>query len=240
MNERPEGERLVSFEIQRQPNDETCGATCLSAIYRYFEAEVPVETLIEQIPTLEDGGTLGVLLATDALKRGYDATLLTWNLRLFDPTWFGLPAGDLQDKLRARAAAKQNAKLGFAAQAYIDFLDQGGKIEMRDLTPGLLLGFLRRRLPILTGLSATFLYRDPRERPADDTPDDIAGDPVGHFTVLTGYTPSSRELLVSDPLHPNPLSVKHTYPVDIDRLVGAIYLGVLTYDANLVVIEPRG
>ena len=56
--------------------------------------------------------------------------------------------------------------------------------------------------------------------------------------MLTGYTPKSREIFVTDPLHPNALSVEHTYPVPIERVVGAIYLGVLTYDANLVVIQP--
>jgi len=239
MTENSEGERLLSFEIQRQPDDLTCGATCLHAVYRYFGHEIPFAELINDVPTLEDGGTLGVLLATHALAQGYDATIFTWNLDLFDPTWFDLPSGEIPAKLRARAAAKKDPKLRFAARACAEFLDRGGKIELRDLAPGLLLHYLDRRLPILTGLSATFLYRDSRERPTDDQPDDIGGDPVGHFAVLTGYAPTSREVLVSDPMHPNPLSDAHTYPVNIDRVVGAIYLGVLTYDANLVVIEPR-
>jgi len=40
-------------------------------------------------------------------------------------------------------------------------------------------------------------------------------------------------------LSPNPVAPTQLYPVNIDRVIGAILLGVLTYDANLLVIHPR-
>jgi hypothetical protein len=229
---------LLSFEIQRQPDDETCGPTCLHAIYRYFNDPVPFEQVLTEVQALELGGTLGVILASHAMARGYKATILTWNLAIFDPSWFALPKGEMQKRLRERAAIKEDPKLRFASNMYAEFLDNGGTIEMHDLRPALLRKYLKRRLPILTGLSATFLYRDPREIGRTNQPDDIRGEPVGHFTVLTGYAPGRREVYVSDPMYPNPLSKTHTYPVSIERVVGAIYLGVLTYDANLVVLQP--
>lgn len=232
------GERLLDFEIRQQPDDTTCGPTCLNAIYRYFGDELPFEALRGELAALTAGGTLGVILATHALGRGYRARILTWNLAVFDPTWFALASDAIAAKLRARAAGTRDTKLALAAGLYADFLDAGGRIELCDLTPAVLRGFLKQRLPILTGLSATFLYRSAREIGATDTPDDVHGDPVGHFTVLTGYAPGRREVFVSDPLFPNPLSDEHTYPVPIERVVGAIYLGVLTYDACLVVLEP--
>ena len=231
---------LSAFEIRRQPDDTTCGPTCLHAVYRYFGDDVALGDLVEQVPSLAGGGTLGVLLATHALARGYRATIVTWNLQIFDPTWFAPTRPSLRERLLLRAEAKRNPKLRMSARAYVDFLDAGGKVEFRDLEPALLRRFLRRDVPILTGLSASFLYRDARERPEDGKPDDIAGDPVGHFVVLTGYRPEEREVLVSDPLYPNPLAEVHTYPVKMERLIGAIYLGVLTYDANLIVLEPPG
>jgi hypothetical protein len=45
--------------------------------------------------------------------------------------------------------------------------------------------------------------------------------------------------MVADPLQDNPLYGEHYYEVGVDRLVGAILLGILTYDANLLVIAPR-
>jgi hypothetical protein len=229
---------LSAFEIHRQPDDETCGPTCLHAVYRHFGEEVALDDVLAEVPSLEEGGTLGVLLASHALARGYRVTIVTWNLQIFDPTWFVAGGPPLQERLLARAAAKDDAKLAVACRAYVDCLDAGGKVEFRDLQPSLLRHYLRRGLPVLTGLSASFLYREARERMPEAVPDDIAGDPVGHFVVLTGYRPDDREILVSDPMHPNPLAKVHTYPVKMERVIGAIYLGVLTYDANLMVIEP--
>ena len=230
---------LGDFEMGRQPDGTTCGPTCLQAIYRYHGDDLPLETLIGEIEEVEGGGTLGVLLATHALRRGYDATIVTWNLQVFDPTWDELSATSLAERLRLRADAVGDAKLGHACRAYVDFLEAGGKLAFRDLEPALLRRHLRRGVPILTGLSATFLYRESRERPSDGQPDDVAGEPSGHFVVLTGYLPEEREVLVSDPLHPNPMAAVHTYPVRMERVIGAIYLGVLTYDANLMMVEPR-
>jgi hypothetical protein len=98
---------------------------------------------------------------------------------------------------------------------------------------------IRRRLPILTGLSSTYLYRSEREFGPDDVADDIRGLPAGHFVVLSGYHRSDRTVLIADPLSPNPVAPTPLYPVNIDRVICAILLGVLTYDANLLVIHPR-
>ncbi|MCA8971391.1 MAG: C39 family peptidase [Planctomycetes bacterium] len=236
---------LLPFEIHRQPDDTTCGPTCLHAVYQYFGNDVPLSEMIAGVPSFEEGGTLGVLLAIDALKRGYDATLVTWNLRIFDPSWFGPHPANLRDKLLARAdACAEDTKLAYAARSYAQFVELGGTIGLRDLDAALLRTELRRGVPILTGLSSTFLYRDIRSRAVEPNSttvvdDDIAGEPEGHFVVLTGYDESSREIVVSDPLHPNPLSPTHLYRVSIARLIGAIYLGVLTYDGNLIMIEPK-
>lgn len=229
---------LAAFEIQHQPDDSTCGPTCLHAVYRHFGDDLQLDELLTQVPSLEGGGTLGVLLAGHALARGYRARIVTWNLQVFDPTWFEPDAPPMRERLLARAKARRDPKLALACRAYVDFLDAGGIVELSDLEPALLRGLLKRGLPVLTGLSASFLYREARERADDGQPDDVAGDPCGHFVVLTGYRPGTREVLVSDPLHPNPLAKVHTYAVPIQRVIGAVYLGVLTHDANLIVIEP--
>lgn len=234
----PSGD-LARFEIHRQPDDTTCGPTCLSAVYSYYGDAATLDELRDEVETFEDGGTLGVLLGTHAVRRGYDVTVITCNLQVFDPTWFQEDSAFLVQKLRARAAARDDTKLRRACAAYIEFIELGGRIELRDLEPALLRGYLRAGIPVLTGLSATFLYREARERGSDNVSDDVAGDPAGHFVVLTGYQVEAKRVLVSDPLYPNPLAQEHTYPVPIQRVIGAVYLGVLTYDANLVVIRPR-
>ena len=78
----------LRLEILPQPDQFTCGPTCLQAVYRYFGDSVPLPKVIDEIPQLEDGGTLAVVMACHALARGYQATIYTYNVHVFDPTWF--------------------------------------------------------------------------------------------------------------------------------------------------------
>jgi hypothetical protein len=222
-----------------QPDLFTCGPTSLHAVYRFYNDEIPLHQVIAETGRLDDGGTLGVLLGSHALKRGYTATIYTFNLTVFDPTWFGVEKVDLTAKLKAQMQVKKEEKLQLASRAYIEFLSQGGKIRMKDLTAGLLRHYLRRSFPILTGLSATYLYQCARETGVFPQPDDILGLATGHFVVLCGYDEIERMAHVADPFLPNPLGSDHYYEVDLDRLVCAILLGVLTYDANFLIIRPK-
>src|SRR5262249_18239464 len=161
-----------------------CGPTCLHALYRYYDDELPLEAVIEQVPSLEGGGTLAVLLGCHALRRGYDATIYTYNLKLFDPTWFRPDAPPLPGRLRAQLVAKESPRLPPPTAPFLEFPRRGGTVRMEDLTGDLIRRYLTRRIPILTGLSATYLYRDMREHGPDGVPDDIQGLPSGHFVVL--------------------------------------------------------
>lgn len=239
---------LLPVEILAQPTDETCGPTCLHAVYRYWGETTSLDEVIDSVKSLNvvgaGRGTLAVMLGIHALARGYRATLYTFNLQVFDPTWF---AGDghatrqsLVEKLRAQAEAKSVADPRFrvATDSYLEFLRLGGAIRFRDLTSRLISQPIRDGLPVLTGLSATYLYRCARESGPQDDYDDIRGVPTGHFVVLHGYDPRARRVTVADPLADNPGFESQRYTVSMTRLVPAIMLGVLTYDANLLIIEP--
>jgi hypothetical protein len=234
----------IKLDIQAQPDDETCGPTCLHSLYRHYGLEgLTFRQVLASIQRLDNGGTLAEILGCDALRRGFDATIYTYHLQMFDPSWFasdGL-AHDPAD-LMARLAKQSRARKGdrrfrVSTRAFIEFVRMGGKVRMQDLTPGLIRGYLGEGIPIIAGLSSTFLYRTPREAGAED--DDIMGEPQGHFVMLVGYDGEAREVLVADPLDPNPPFHTAKYRLDVDRLVNAILLGILTYDANLLVIRPK-
>lgn len=227
------------LEILPQPDQFTCGPTCLQAVYRYYGDSVPLPKVIDEIPQLEDGGTLAVVMACHALARGYQATIYTYNVNVFDPTWFADGSALLAERLAAQETAADSKRVKLACREYLDFLRLGGKLRMEDLTSELIRRFLKNSTPILTGLSATYLYRAKREFGRESIPDDVHGAPVGHFVVLCGYDQSNRTVLVADPLHPNPFASQQTYAVEIDRLKNAILLGIVTHDANLLIIEPR-
>jgi hypothetical protein len=229
----------LQLEIHGQPDDASCGPTCLHAVYRYFGDPVPLEDVIAEVELLETGGTLAVLLAVHALRRGYRATIYTYNLQLFDPTWFDRPDPDLVELLERQAVEKADPQLRFATRAYIDYLALGGRVRFEELNPTLLRSFLERNQPVLTGLSATYLFSCARERGWEILEyDDVRGYPTGHFVVLCGYDAASDEVGVADPLQDNPRFGSHYYEVGMQRLLGAILLGVLTYDANLLILEP--
>lgn len=237
-------ESKLRLDILPQPDDATCGPTCLQAVYRYYGDDITLKQVIDQVRILEGGGTLEVLLACHALKRGYRATIYTYNLHIFDPSWFEGPHVNLAVKLQAQLTGKRKRKLAVATDAYLEYLRLGGRIRFHDLNSGLIRKYLKRGVPILCGLSATYLYHCPREiQPRPDHPgmeyDDVHGSPTGHFVVLCGYDRETRRALVADPLGQNPLGAGgHYYEVDLDRLVGAILLGIMTYDGNFLILDP--
>ena len=229
----------LDFRISPQPTDTTCGPSCLHAVYRYFGVQMPLGQLINEVDTLEQGGTLAVFLGCHALKRGFSARIYTFNLRVFDPTWFTGAPHQIPDKLREQIRHKTNPKLRRATQGYLSFLQLGGEIRFEDLTTALIRKYLKRGIPIITGLSSTYLYRSSREVGQEGKDDDVRGDPAGHFVVLHGYDRVERTVMIADPFGQTTAADKHHYAVNIDRVVCSILLGVLTYDANLLVLQPR-
>jgi len=230
----------LTLEILPQPTDETCGPACLHAVYGFFGETLPLEQVVNEVTRLGTGGTLAAYLGTHALARGYRATIYTYNLELFDPTWFTEPELELQTHLREQAKAKKSRRLQAATEAHLEYLEDGGAVRFEELTPDLIRRVLSKGLPIMTGLSATYLYgcaREVYDEVGGSSYDSIRGTPTGHFVVVHGYDPSTDSVLVADPYRDNPLAEGHTYRVGIVRLLGAIMLGVLSYDGNLLVVE---
>lgn len=274
---------LLQFKINSQPDDTTCGPTCLQAVYSFLGEELPLDQVIAETPSLEEGGTLAVMLGCHALRRGYDVTIYTYNLKVFDPSWFygvsnlyngialeqpGQPRPDLRsvvrrrpgvykrpaaddatgtlpshvdlvERLHSQTLVKDSRKLQLACRAYAEFIKLGGEVKMHDLNAGLIQHYLDRKVPILTGLSSTYLYRCEREIGKTNKPDDIRGVPTGHFVVLCGFDQQRETVQVADPWLANPLGVENYYDVHVERLICSILLGVITYDANLLIIQPR-
>jgi len=232
-------EIALNFDIQAQPDEVTCGPTCLHALYQYYNDPIGLKEVIREVKSLKSGGTLAVMLANHALKRGYRAHIYTYNLNLFDPSWFQEPAPRLVEFLDAQMKFKRNRrKLQVASKAYIKFLESGGEVRQQELDENLLKSYLKRSIPILVGLSATYLYGTPREIPKFDIYDSIKGEPAGHFVVITGFDEEANAVFIADPMEPNPLGKGQVYSVPFVRLINSIMLGIVTYDANLLIIEP--
>jgi hypothetical protein len=229
---------FLNFDIKAQPDEVTCGPTCLHAIYEYLHDPIELKQVIKEVKSLKTGGTLAVMLGNHALRRGYGAHIYTYNLNVFDPSWFKYSSRKIITFLKKQMRYKfKQKKLLIASKAYIKFLEAGGKLYQKELNAELIKTYLRQSKPILTGLSATYLYGTPREMP-DDNFDSVRGMPVGHFVIINGYDEATNTVYIADPMNPNPLQSQY-YSVSFERLINSIMLGIVTYDANLLIIEPK-
>jgi hypothetical protein len=100
----------LPISILPQPDDATCGPTCLQAVYNYYNDNVPLEQVIADTQMLDAGGTLAVFLACSALRRGYQATIYTYNLQMFDPSWFTTPDINIAERLQRQSKAETRQK----------------------------------------------------------------------------------------------------------------------------------
>ena len=231
---------MLQVKIKDQPDDTTCGPTSLHAVYKYYGDEIGLKEVIKQVIHLDEGGTLAVHLACHALDRGYDAKLYTYNLNVFDPTWFTKDVNIIA-KLKEQYNYKKDKKLKIVSKAYIDFLEKGGKLRYDELTPSLLKKHFEKGIPVLTGLSATYLYQSKRELAKENDKlvyDDIKGYPTGHFVVLCGYDEEKKHIVIADPYTNHPFKSNY-YSVKVNRLINSILLGIVTYDSIFLIIEPK-
>jgi len=232
----------LDFGINKQPDNTTCGPTCLHAVYSFYNDSISLQKVISEVPNIEEGGTLEVYLACHALQRGYKATIFPYNLQIFDPTWSTIARNEIAAKLRRQLSYKKDIP-GFevVTRAYLEYIELGGDLKFEVLTASLIRRYLKKSFPILTGLSATYLYNEARECGTGNNLiyDDVRGESTGHFVVLTGYNKEDRSVLLADPFKNNPIASSRYYAVNIYRLVCAIMLGILSYDGNLLIIQPK-
>lgn len=237
---------MIEFKINEQPDDESCGPTCLHSIYKHYGLDISYDEIVTQVERSLSGGTLAPLLGKHALQSGFKVTLYVNNLDLYDPAWFNKDgssnANYLREKLMQQMRFKRDRFLARGTHSSLDFLTLGGTVRFQTLTIELLEQYFDQGTPVLTGLSSTYLYNVSREvftREGKSVSDDIRGQPCGHFVVLCGHDEQNGLVVVADPFKANPVSGDHYYKVTSQRLINAIMLGVVTLDGNLLIIEPK-
>ena len=214
---------------------EDCVAHALSGIAAFA-------WLVPGLPLAGRRASLAVFLGMAAMRRGLRARIYSYDLQIFDPTWTHLPREELIRKIRARSPYLTDSKRRGAAVAYVRYLEKGGELAFDELTPALLKSIIDRGHPALAGLSATYLYGFARERWDEVNgklvDDDVAGEPTGHFIVVSGYDQWGRRLTVLDPSEHVPATPDGRLIVSAERLINSILLGDVTYDAVLLELWP--
>ena len=240
--------RVLAVPRYPQPDATSCGPTCLAQVLQYYGIEAGVEELVGRVSKNADGGTQAVHLAHLAMDLGLKVRLYPFGARVFDPSWWDLDTAEVVDRLDRRGAALTASGADpddvDTLRAWRELLARGGQIAFKEPSVDLMISVLARGRPLIAGLNATWLYREMRERPQDNVSDDLAGWPVGHFVVLSGYTGGGLHVHVRDPsddapdhLHPTGAR-RGNYPVPGQRLLNAILLGDSTRDAVLLETWP--
>jgi hypothetical protein len=246
LDDRVDEDSAIARELRvqhfTQPDDVTCGPTSLRKVYSFYGLDLELGDVLQTLERNEDGGTLAVFLGTAALRQGFRTRIYTYDLQIFDPSWMPLGADVLVEKIRARFPYLEDAQRKRAATAYVRYLEMGGELAFEDLTPQLLRSIIDRGHPVLAGLSATYLYGFTRERwdelQGQLVEDDVAGQPTGHFIVISGYQQWGRQFTVLDPSAHVPSAPDGRILVGAERLINAIMLGDATYDAVLLEVWP--
>src|SRR5688500_7322154 len=100
-----------------QPDETTCGPTCLHAMYNYWGKTETLRSVITRTMKLDSGsGTSAVFLGYDAMRNGFQATIYTYNLMVFNPTWFAAGV-DIAERLRLQREPKPEPRLRHATKA---------------------------------------------------------------------------------------------------------------------------
>jgi hypothetical protein len=246
LDERSDSDAAIARELRvqhfAQPDDVTCGPTSLRKVYSFYGLDLELDEVMLTLERNEDGGTLAVFLGMAALRQHFRTRIYSYDLQIFDPSWAGLEPAALVEKIRARFPYLEDATRRRAAMAYVRYLEMGGELAFDDLTPQLLRAIIDRGHPVLAGLSATYLYGFTRERWDEQSgqliDDDVAGEPTGHFVVISGYDHWGRRFTVLDPSAHVPTSPDGRIIVGAERLINAILLGDVTYDAVLLEVWP--
>lgn len=232
--------KVLKLEIKPQPDDTSCGPTALHSLYGYHGEVIKLSKLLEEIEQFDQGGgTLAVTLANHALDLGFKGTIYPFNYNIFDPSWEKYSSEQIKKSLEQQLKVKnKKKKFKMASDQYIEFLEKGGEIKIRQFDESYIINSIDQGNPVLTGLSSTYLYWHQREDPLTTKNDDIIGEPAGHFVIIYGYDLDKKTFLIADPYEKNPIGNNNNYyEINSSRVVQSILLGIASFDGNLLMIE---
>lgn len=225
-----------NFVISHQPTGTTCGPTALHSVYASYGDTVLLDDVVKSVTTLQSGGTIDAFLGVDALQRGYNATILTTNLYVFDPTWATLDYGTLAEKLtHAYYLAEHDENRRDVIAGYIKFLQLGGRITICRSMPVAVFMRLEHFFPVICGVSYTALFNCERYDDPTDTSDEF-GTSLGHFIVVHNYDSKQQKVTVADPWDGD---CGQHYNISVDELNRALLYGTLTNDGGMLIVRPK-
>ncbi|MDD3007126.1 MAG: hypothetical protein PHX30_06140 [Candidatus Pacebacteria bacterium] len=240
----------LNVDIREQKEYE-CLPACLRAVFSFFKIEISEEEIIDKIS--KDSSKLydwefkaGKL----AKEKGLNAEIYTNVSQIFDPSWMGLSANELIEKIKKELEffvyrndnfEKDPELMSFMcpnkivaerliedAKATLAYLESGGIINFNPISKDLIDKKLSDNIPVIISHNPTLLHR--LERFSEGKSDDIKGESWGHVVIISGET--NDNFIISDPAGIF-YEEKMTYEADKDLILESI----LRYNGQILVFN---
>lgn len=244
----------LKVKAEKQPIYE-CLPTSLSAVFKYYGTEIGIKEIAETISV--DSLKLHDWMyraGTFALKNGFSVKIQTLVPYIFDPSWNNLSSEELIGKLKKESIyfadwseyiKKQPKQNGIiydnslwidiyksGAEAAGEFLREGGKIDLVQISKRRMAKYLDSGCPIIFSHNPVILHK--LKRAFNSKPDDIRGFSWGHIAVICGYDERLNKYEIADP-EGCFYKKKMKYWVDQDLLLES----VLRYNGELLIIAGK-
>jgi uncharacterized protein YvpB len=205
----------------------TCGPTSLQQVLAYYRKKISLNEILKNIKMFKYGTWTGYL-GICAIKLGFKAKLVYYNVNYIDPTWFGLSRNRLIKKLEVLLRREKRKKRKEGITSLLEYLKAGGEIIFQIPSESLLLDCLKKKIPPIVCLSSTILYKRKRFDFKKNKRSEY-GEPFGHFIVVSGY--ENGKFIVTDPHQ----KYGGVYKVPEDKFIFAwLFLG-----GDCLIIEPK-
>lgn len=177
----------------------------------FYGQNVTTEDILKSVPTLkrdngEDWGMINQMLATWCLSQGYAVSMHTADFQIIDLSWIGLDRNKLLGRMKESLDRRNVPALGpdwskVYMQSYIDFLENGGELQIAPFMSNQLLDSLLQSGPIMGCVNFNVLHKIGRTQEnglRQFAVDDKNGRLTNHTVVIYGKN-DNGQYLVADP-----------------------------------------
>jgi hypothetical protein len=230
--------------LRQQSTSSNCVQTSTSMFLGFYEIDISPEDIEKDIPVRKnrEGKPMGTLLADIGtwFIKSYNlkVKMHVFDAQIIDRSWFSLSQPELLTKMKV--VQEEGISTAFSPltsiliDAYVNFLESGGLVDITKCTNKLLQGLLDKG-PVIAIISFNYMYDYPRlsydESIKNYVPDIIDGKVVEHAIVLTGYEDGTY--FYNDP----DAEKGGQHQVDADVLIGAICTSQINSDNYLLSVE---
>lgn len=222
--------------IKQKVTSNTCGPSCLEAIYRHYGKDRGLEGILEDLHITKEESTYGPQLARHLNNNGFKTCICSSDPNVVSPEWRNASVDSIIEDLKGWIIYhfdKKVDKIWIKKALFLLFyLQEGGNLQVNDVTRSFLDKSLQEGNIILACVAESWIWKK-RKISKVAKYDNIKGKVHGHFVVV--YEQEDEKYLISDPYPTNIQDKEGLYKVDKDTLITSI----LTWSSEILIIKDK-